>query len=75
MTDPIEATAQTLRDERDAARAALHEIVEPIRFMEIRAASVGGVIDGRMAQTLARDPEYLRSIARAVLTPAPSPKG
>lgn len=48
-------------------RAALEEIVNPVAAMRQRADAEGGKLDGMMANMLARDPEYLRGIARAAL--------
>lgn len=62
----------------DALREALEEIVAPIAAMQKRAADEDRRIDGMMANALARDPEYLRGIARkalearAALSPQPT---
>jgi hypothetical protein len=49
-------------------RKALEEIVDPIQAMRQLAADEGTGLDGLMAVTLAKDPEYLKSIARAALS-------
>lgn len=48
-------------------RDALEEIINPIAAMQARLKE-GEMLDGNMAHMLAKDPEYLRSIARAALT-------
>lgn len=55
--------------ELDRLREALEEIVKPVEFMRRRADAAGSKLDGFMAITLAKDPEYLRGIARAALSP------
>jgi hypothetical protein len=49
---------------------ALKEISEPITFMRERAEAEGGKLDGRMAVEWSNDPNFLKSIARAVLAEA-----
>jgi len=55
----------------DTLRKALEEIVNPISAMQERAKVQGNTLNGMMANYLARDPEYLRGIARAALAAAP----
>jgi hypothetical protein len=59
-----------LLKERDRFRDALREIVDPISAMRQLAADEGARLDGMMAVTLAKDPEYLKGIARAALAAA-----
>ncbi len=55
-------------DEIERLRGALEEIVSPIRFMRERLKD-GEKLDGIAAVMSRHDPEYLRSIAIAALSP------
>jgi hypothetical protein len=60
---------RTLAAENEAAvfRTALEAITNPIAAMQRHAEAEGAKLDGMMANLLARDPEYLKEIARAAL--------
>lgn len=57
-----------LQAEVDRLREALEEIADPISAMQTHAEVQGVGLDGMMANILAKDPEYLKAIARAALT-------
>lgn len=59
----------SLSSELDRLREALEEIINPVEFLRRRADAAGSKLDGFMAITLAKDPEYLKGIARAALSP------
>lgn len=67
-------TRNTLRDlesENKRLREALEEIVNPFKYMQIRAKKEGVLINGMMAIQLEKDSAYLKSIASAALNPTP----
>ncbi len=72
---PDTPAPQTQMTGQDAFREALEEIVNPIAAMQRRAEAEGAKIDGIMANVLARDPEYLKGIARAALAAEGSDNG
>jgi len=59
-------------DEVDHLRAALEEIINPIIAMHDRAKAENCQLDGMTANILARDPEYLRQVAREALSALPT---
>lgn len=65
--DATNAVMDQAADEIERLRAALEQIVNPIPVMQAHAKAEGCVLDGMMANILARDPEYLRAIARQAL--------
>lgn len=52
----------------ETLREALEEIANPILAMQLRAKAEGYKLDGMIASMLAKDPEYLKGIARAALS-------
>jgi hypothetical protein len=58
--------AEQAEAEVERLREALEDVIDPISKME-RELEDGYNLDGAMAVSLSRDPEYLRSIARAAL--------
>lgn len=57
----------SLTSELDQLREAMEEIVNPVEFMRRRSDASSSKLDGLMAIALAKDPEYLRAIARSAL--------
>jgi hypothetical protein len=58
-----------LKEENERLKAALDEILYPVKYMQIRAKEAGAELNGVMAVTLAESTSYLRDIARAALSP------
>jgi hypothetical protein len=63
----VGSMAKNAADEIEGLRRALDEIVRPIWHMQERAKASGDKIDGHWANVMAKDPEYLRQIAKAAL--------
>lgn len=55
--------------ENKRLREVLEEIVNPFKYMQIRAKKEGALINGMMAIQLEKDSTYLKSIASAALKP------
>jgi DNA repair exonuclease SbcCD ATPase subunit len=59
-----------LKEENERLKAALDEILYPVKYMQIRAKEAGADLNGVMAITLAESPSYLRDIARHAISPS-----
>jgi hypothetical protein len=61
------ARVKELESDRSRFVAALDEIVNPIKHMQIRAAEQGAQLNGSMAIMIAKDPSHLQGIAAKAL--------
>jgi hypothetical protein len=63
----LQNRVKELESDRSRFVAALDEIANPIKHMQIRAEADGAQLNGMMAIQIAKDPEYLKQIAARVL--------
>lgn len=64
---------ESLEAENEELRKALDEIVNPLKYIQMRAEQEGMQVNGYMASELSRSASYLKEIAeRALRQPLPS---
>jgi hypothetical protein len=64
----LQQKAKDIARERDRYREALREIINPLKYIENRAADKGLTVDYTMALKVIDDPRYLQEIAERALT-------